>query len=226
MYKLRLIVFVAVVSSMFIYWWRTDRSHVRVPVPAIAVTADDSPSATAPSTRGIGTNGTSSPPPHATVTTGTGTSGAAAAPTGDTNSDSRSATTGGATRAHAAPAGGGGKPQAANTGGAGTTRGTTASTSAETRIVAAGYGAIGGTVRDASGGALSGAGVRARKPGLFAKTWSATTDGTGRYTLNGLPEGTYTVTFSGARHASATREVVVRPDQIVQSVDAVLTRAD
>jgi hypothetical protein len=55
---------------------------------------------------------------------------------------------------------------------------------------------IAGEVKDASGAVLPGVTVEASSPALIEKVRSATTDGSGRFTITNLRPGTYSVTFT------------------------------
>jgi len=55
---------------------------------------------------------------------------------------------------------------------------------------------ITGVVRDTSGAVLPGVTVEAASPAIIEKVRSATTDGTGRYTIENLRPGSYRVTFT------------------------------
>ncbi len=55
---------------------------------------------------------------------------------------------------------------------------------------------IAGAVRDSSGAVLPGVTVEAASPVLIEKVRTAITDGTGRYRIEDLRPGTYTVTFT------------------------------
>src|SRR5215217_3376244 len=59
-----------------------------------------------------------------------------------------------------------------------------------------GQGAIGGVVRDASGGILPGVTVEAASPALIERVRSVATDTNGQYLLVDLRPGIYTVTFT------------------------------
>jgi hypothetical protein len=66
--------------------------------------------------------------------------------------------------------------------------------------------AIGGTVRDSSGGVLPGVMVEASSPVLIEKARTAVTDGAGQYLITGLTSGTYTVSFVLQGFNKAVRE--------------------
>ena len=55
---------------------------------------------------------------------------------------------------------------------------------------------VAGEVKDASGAVLPGVTVEAASPALIEKVRTAITDGNGRYRIEDLRPGTYTVTFS------------------------------
>jgi hypothetical protein len=65
---------------------------------------------------------------------------------------------------------------------------------------------IAGVVKDASGAVLPGVTVEAASPALIEKVRTATTDGSGRYRIESLQPGAYTVTFSLAGFSSVRRE--------------------
>src|SRR5438093_2641884 len=71
---------------------------------------------------------------------------------------------------------------------------------------ASGQGAIGGVVRDASGGVLPGVSVEASSPALIERIRTAVTDDRGQYLIVNLQPGTYTVTFTLAGFNSLKRE--------------------
>src|SRR4029077_16441803 len=65
---------------------------------------------------------------------------------------------------------------------------------------------IAGQVKDTSGAVLPGVTIEVASPALLEKTRSAVSDGTGRYRLEILPAGAYTVTFSLAGFNTVKRE--------------------
>src|SRR5215207_2847728 len=81
-------------------------------------------------------------------------------------------------------------------------------------------GTIAGVVRDASGAVLPGVTVEAASPALIEKVRNAVTDGTGRYRIEDLRPGDYTVTFTLAGFASVRREMLVVSGSAVIAVDA------
>ena len=91
---------------------------------------------------------------------------------------------------------------------------------------------ITGIVRDASGAVLPGVTVEAASPVIIEKVRSATTDGTGRYTIPDLRPGTYRVTFTlpGFRtvvrdelELTGTRVVTANADLAVGAVEETIT---
>lgn len=70
-------------------------------------------------------------------------------------------------------------------------------------------GAIGGTVRDASGAVLPGVSVEAASPALIEKVRTVVTDDQGNYKIIDLRPGAYTVKFSLVGFGSVTREGIV-----------------
>ena len=79
---------------------------------------------------------------------------------------------------------------------------------------------IAGLVRDASGAVLPGVTVEAASPALIEKVRTAVTDGNGRYRIENLFPGDYTVTFSLAGFANVRREGLVVSGSAVIAVDA------
>ena len=69
-------------------------------------------------------------------------------------------------------------------------------------------GAIGGVVRDTTGGVLPGVSVEASSPALIEKVRTATTDGDGLYRVINLNPGVYTVTFTLPGFSTVKREGV------------------
>ena len=67
---------------------------------------------------------------------------------------------------------------------------------------------LAGVVKDTSGAVLPGVTVEAASPALIEKTRSAVTDGTGRYRIENLRPGMYTVTFTLVGFSTAKREGV------------------
>jgi Carboxypeptidase regulatory-like domain len=62
--------------------------------------------------------------------------------------------------------------------------------------VAAAQATLAGEVKDTTGALLPGVTVEAASPALTEKVRAAVTDGSGRYRIESLPPGSYTVTFS------------------------------
>ena len=83
-------------------------------------------------------------------------------------------------------------------------------------------GTIAGVVRDASGAVLPGVTVEAASPALIEKVRNAVTDGTGRYRIEDLRPGEYTVTFSLSGFATVKREMLTVSGSAVIAVDAEL----
>ena len=81
-------------------------------------------------------------------------------------------------------------------------------------------GTIAGVVRDASGAVLPGVTVEAASPALIEKVRNATTDGTGRYRIEDLRPGEYTVTFTLSGFATVRREMLLVSGSAVIAVDA------
>src|SRR5688572_23476711 len=79
---------------------------------------------------------------------------------------------------------------------------------------------IAGVVTDNSGAVLPGVTVEAASPALIEKVRTATTDGNGRYRIESLQPGLYTVTFSLAGFSNVRREGLTVSGTGVISVDA------
>src|SRR5215218_3725825 len=82
--------------------------------------------------------------------------------------------------------------------------------------------ALNGVVTDNSGAVLPGVTVEAASPALIEKVRTATTDGSGRYRIESLQPGQYTVTFSLAGFAPQRREGVMLTGTGVVSVNGEL----
>ena len=83
--------------------------------------------------------------------------------------------------------------------------------------------AIGGTVRDATGGVLPGVTVEARSPALIEQVRVAVTDGNGQYLIVALEAGTYSVSFQLPGFTSLVREGVQLRSAFTANLDAELT---
>src|SRR4051812_31482812 len=79
---------------------------------------------------------------------------------------------------------------------------------------------IAGAVTDNSGAVLPGVTVEAASPALIEKVRTATTDGNGRYRIENLRPGEYTVTFSLAGFATVKRENLTVSGSGVVTVDS------
>jgi hypothetical protein len=81
---------------------------------------------------------------------------------------------------------------------------------------------IAGAVRDTSGALLPGVTVEAASPALIEKVRAAVTDGSGRYRIEDLRPGLYTVTFTLPGFATVVRDALAVSGSAVISVDAEL----
>jgi hypothetical protein len=79
---------------------------------------------------------------------------------------------------------------------------------------------ITGVVRDTSGAVLPGVTVEAESPALIERVRSAVTDGTGRFRIEELRPGAYTVTFSLPGFATLRREGIELTGTFVATVNA------
>src|SRR4051812_46529385 len=86
--------------------------------------------------------------------------------------------------------------------------------------VAFAQGSIAGSIRDQSGALLPGVAVEAASPVLIEKVRTAIADGSGRYRIENLRPGDYTVTFSLAGFSVVKRENVIVSGTTVTTVDA------
>jgi hypothetical protein len=77
-----------------------------------------------------------------------------------------------------------------------------------------------GVVRDTSGAVLPGVTVEAESPALIERVRSGVTDGTGRFRIEVLPPGTYTVTFTLPGFATLRREGIELTGTFVATVNA------
>ncbi len=68
---------------------------------------------------------------------------------------------------------------------------------------------LAGTVKDKSGAVLPGVTVEAASPALIEKARTAMTDGAGRYRIENLQPGTYSVTFTLAGFSTVKREASI-----------------
>src|SRR5580765_7704762 len=89
--------------------------------------------------------------------------------------------------------------------------------------VAAAQVILAGEVKDATGAVLPGVTVDAASPALVEKVRTAITDGSGRYRIESLPPGRYTVTFSLTGFAPVKREDLMVSGSEVITVDVALT---
>src|SRR5688572_27096901 len=89
--------------------------------------------------------------------------------------------------------------------------------------VAAAQATLAGEVKDTTGALLPGATVEAASPALIEKARTAVTDGSGRYRIEALPPGSYTVTFSLPGFAPVRPEALIASGSGVIPVDVELT---
>src|SRR3954468_11212381 len=82
---------------------------------------------------------------------------------------------------------------------------------------------ITGVVKDASGGVLPGVTVEAASPDLIEKVRTAPTDADGRYRIDQLRGGTYSVTFSLPGFNTIRREGINLSGTFVATLNADLT---
>jgi iron complex outermembrane receptor protein len=88
--------------------------------------------------------------------------------------------------------------------------------------VAAAQADLAGEVKDTTGAVLPGVTVEAASPALIEKVRTAVTDVSGRYRIEPLPPGSYTVTFSLTGFAPAKREGLIVSATGVVTVDVEL----
>jgi len=79
-----------------------------------------------------------------------------------------------------------------------------------------------GAVKDTSGAVLPGVGVEAASPALIEKVRTAVTDGSGRYRIEDLRPGTYTLTFALSGFVTLKHDGVILSGSAVTTVDAEL----
>ena len=89
--------------------------------------------------------------------------------------------------------------------------------------VAAAQATLAGEVKDTTGAVLPGVTVEAASPALTEKVRTAVTDGSGRYRIESLPPGSYTVTFALTGFAPQKREGLSVSGAGVITVDVELT---
>jgi len=89
--------------------------------------------------------------------------------------------------------------------------------------VAAAQATLAGEVKDTTGAVLPGATVEAASPALTEKVRTTVTDSSGRYRLESLPAGSYTLTFSLSGFAPVKREDLMVSGAGVVTVDVALT---
>src|SRR5688572_25119872 len=79
---------------------------------------------------------------------------------------------------------------------------------------------IAGAVKDSSGAVLPGVTVEAASPALIEKVRTTTTDGAGRYRIEDLRPGTYSVTFTLPGFATVKRDGLIVSGTGVITVDS------
>jgi iron complex outermembrane receptor protein len=89
--------------------------------------------------------------------------------------------------------------------------------------VAAAQATLAGEAKDGTGAVLPGVTVEAASPALIEKVRTAITDVSGRYRIESLPPGSYTVTFSLAGFAPVKREDLIVGGSGIITVDVELT---
>ena len=91
--------------------------------------------------------------------------------------------------------------------------------------VAAAQATLAGEVKDTTGAVLPGVTVEAASPALGGKVRTVVSDGSGRYRLESLTPGSYTLTFSLSGFAQAKREGLIASGSDVVTVDMELAVA-
>ncbi|HEU4687358.1 MAG TPA: TonB-dependent receptor plug domain-containing protein, partial [Vicinamibacterales bacterium] len=91
--------------------------------------------------------------------------------------------------------------------------------------VAAAQATLAGEVKDPTGAVLPGVTVEAASPALAGKVPTTVTDGSGRYRIESLPPGSYTLTFSLAGFVPLNRQDIIVSGSGVITVDVALTVA-
>ena len=89
--------------------------------------------------------------------------------------------------------------------------------------IAAAQATLAGEVKDTTGAVLPGVTVEAASPALIEKVRTAVTDGSGRYRIESLPPGSYTVSFSLTGFVPLNREDLIVSGSGVITVDVALT---